>query len=327
MTEAPIPLRSHPVQLRILIASDTTGVQTKGLGARLRRRGAIVATAPLAAIGFDTERPAGISIPAFGGALPDAVLVRSVAAGSFEAITRRLGILHALERLSVPVWNSAQAIERCVDKSMTTFLLRNAGVPTSPTFTVENLEMAQAIAERELPQTPLVLKPLFGAQGRGIRLIRTLADLPAEEEVNGVYYLQHYIPRPGPPFSDFRVFVCAGKAVAMMSRRGEGWITNVFQGGAPERIEGLDETELARLAIAATAAVGADFTGVDIVAAEDGTLFVLEVNSMPAWSGLQSVATVDISDAVAEALLAFLAGRVGQDEASRPYRLAAPANS
>ena len=89
----------------------------------------------------------------------------------------------------------------------------------------------------------------------------------------------------------------------------------------------IDEAELARLAIAATAAVGADFTGVDIVAAEDGTLFVLEVNSMPAWSGLQSVATVDISDAVAEALLAFLAGRVGQDEASRPYRLAAPANS
>jgi RimK family alpha-L-glutamate ligase len=327
MTEAPIPLRSHPVQPRILIASDTTGIQTKSLATRLRRRGAIVATAPLSAIGFDTESPSGLAIPAFGGALPDAVLVRSVAAGSFEAITRRLGVLHALDRLSVPVWNSAQAIERCVDKSMTTFLLRNAGVPTPPTFTVEGLGMAQAIVARELEQTPLVLKPLFGAQGRGIRLVRTLADLPPEDEIDGVYYLQHYIPRAGPPFRDFRVFVCAGKAVAMMSRRGEGWITNVFQGGAPERIEGHDEAELARLAIAATAAVGADFAGVDIVAAGDGTLFVLEVNSMPAWSGLQSVATVDISDAVAEALLAFLAGRAGQNEAPRPYRLAAPANS
>jgi RimK family alpha-L-glutamate ligase len=312
---------------RILIASDTTGIQTKSLATRLRRRGAIVATAPLSAIGFDTESSHGLSIPAFVDALPDAVLVRSVAAGSFEAITRRLGVLHALDRLSVPVWNSARAIERCVDKSMTTFLLRNAGVPTPPTFAVEGLEMAQTIAARELEQTPLVLKPLFGAQGRGIRLVRTLADLPPEDEINDVYYLQHYIPRAGPPFRDFRIFVCAGKALAMMSRRGEGWITNVFQGGAPERIEGCDEAELARLAIAATAAVGADFTGVDIVAAEDGTLFVLEVNSMPAWSGLQSVATVDISDAVAEALLAFLAGRAGQSEAPRPYRLAAPANS
>ena len=52
-----------------------------------------------------------------------------------------------------------------------------------------------------------MLKPLFGAQGRGIRLIRELADLPPPEEVNDVYYLQHNVPRAGPPFHDFRVFV------------------------------------------------------------------------------------------------------------------------
>jgi RimK family alpha-L-glutamate ligase len=312
---------------RILIASDTTGAQTNSLAARLGQRGAIVATVPLSAIGFDTESPSGLSIPAFGGALPDAVLVRSVAAGSFEAITRRLGVLHALNRRSVPVWNSAQAIERCVDKSMTTFLLRNAGVPTPSTFAVEGIGMAEAVATRELEQTPLVLKPLFGAQGRGIRLIRTIADLPPEEEIDGVYYLQHYVPRAGPPFRDFRVFVCAGRAVAMMSRRGDDWITNVYQGGVPEHIAGHDEAELADLAIAASAAVGADFAGVDIVAAEDGALFVLEVNSMPAWSGLQSVAAVNIADAIAEALLVFLAGRADPDTAPRPYRFAAPANS
>jgi hypothetical protein len=48
---------------------------------------------------------------------------------------------------------------------------------------------------------------------------------------------------------------------------------------------------------------------------------------MPAWSGLQSVAAVNIADAIAEALLAFLAGRAGSDAAARPYRFAAPANS
>ena len=133
---------------------------------KLRRRGAWVATAPLAAIAFDTERPAGLAIPGFDGGLPDAVLVRSIAAGSFEAVTRRLGVLHALARLSVPVWNSAQAIERCVDKSMTTFLLKNAGLPTPPTFAVEGRAAAAEIARAaNLPRTPLVLKPLFGAQG------------------------------------------------------------------------------------------------------------------------------------------------------------------
>lgn len=309
---------------RILIVGDNSDARSKGLAKRLRRRGAIAVTAPLAAIAFDTGRSTGLAIPGFGQRLPDAVLVRSVAAGSFEAITRRLGVLHALERLSVPVWNSAQAIERCVDKSMTTFLLQNAGLPTPPTFAVEGRAAAEEIADRELPRMPLVLKPLFGAQGRGIRLIRSLADLPAPEEVNDVYYLQHYVPRAGPPFRDFRIFVVAGKAVAMMSRRGEHWITNINRGAVPEQISGHDEGRLADLAIAAANAVGADFAGVDIVPAADGSLLVLEVNSMPAWSGLQSVAAVNISDAIAEALLKTVADRA---EAARPYRFASPANS
>lgn len=309
---------------RILVLSDNSDARSKGLAKSLRRRGAMVVTAPLAAVAFDTGRPSGLAIPGFGQRLPDAVLVRSIAAGSFEAVTRRLGVLHALGRLSVPVWNTAQAIERCVDKSMTTFLLENAGLPTPPTFAVEGRTAAEEIAARELARTPLVLKPLFGAQGRGIMMIRKLADLPAPEEVGDVYYLQHYVPRAGPPFRDFRVFVVAGKAVAMMSRRGEDWITNVNRGAVPEQISGQDEGALARLAVAAADAVGADFAGVDIVPAANGSLLVLEVNSMPAWSGLQSIVAVDIADAIAEALLAVVADRA---EAARPYRFASPANS
>lgn len=312
---------------RILILNDNAGRRYGSVAYRLRRRGVVVTVASLAAIGFDSERRHGLAIPGFAQTLPDAVLVRSIAAGSFEAVTRRLGVLHALGKLGVPVWNSAQAIERCVDKSMTTFLLKNAGLPTPPTFAVEGREAAQAVAARELATKPLVLKPLFGAQGRGIRLIRTLSDLPPPDEIDDVYYLQHYVPRPGPPFRDFRVFVCAGKVVAMMSRRGDDWITNISKGAAAEAISGRDEAELAELAIAATAAVGADFAGVDIVPAADGSLFVLEVNSMPAWSGLQTVAAVNIADAMADALLQFLADRARAAAApARPYRLAAPAN-
>jgi RimK family alpha-L-glutamate ligase len=312
---------------RILIVSDKSDARSQGLATRLGKRGAFVATAPLAAIAFDTGSASGLAIPGFDGGLPDAVIVRSIAAGSFEAITRRLGVLHALGRLSVPVWNSAQAIERCVDKSMTTFQLENAGLPTPPTFCVEGLSAAEEIARRELALTPLVLKPLFGAQGRGIRLIRDLADLPPPEEVNDVYYLQHYVPRAGPPFRDFRVFVCAGKAVAMMSRRGEDWITNVNRGAAPEQVSAQSEAALAKLAVAAAAAVGADFAGVDIVPAPDGALLVLEVNSMPAWSGLQSVVAVNIADAIADALLRFLADNAEAASTVRPHRFVAPANS
>ena len=55
--------------------------------------------------------------------LPRVALVRSIPAGSFEQVTLRLGLLHALTALGVTVVNDARGIERCVDKAMTSFLL------------------------------------------------------------------------------------------------------------------------------------------------------------------------------------------------------------
>ena len=291
---------------RIAILNNQPGNRSGALAAAFRRRGCEVSTQPLAAIVFDTQRPSGLFFPGFGYDLPDAVLVRSVGAGTFEAVTRRLGVLHALRKLSVPVWNSAQAIERCVDKSMTTFLLKRAGLATPPTFAVEGLAAAQEIAAIELENTPLVLKPLFGSQGRGIRLVRTLTDLPPPEEVDDTYYLQHYIPRSGPPFCDYRIFVCAGRVVDMMIRRGDDWITNIQKGAVPEMVPPDMRQRLGEMALAAAAAVEADFAGIDILPAADGGLQVVEVNSMPAWSGLQTVAQADIADTIAEEMMRFL---------------------
>ncbi|TWG99486.1 RimK family alpha-L-glutamate ligase [Mesorhizobium sp. J18] len=291
---------------RIVILNSQPGNQGGALAAAFRRRGCEVSTYPLADIVFDTQQQSGLYFPGFGDDLPDAVLVRSVGAGTFEAVTRRLGVLHALRKLSVPVWNSAQAIERCVDKSMTTFLLKRAGLTTPPTFAVEGFPAAQEIAARELASTPLVLKPLFGSQGRGIRLVRSLADLPSPEEVDDTYYLQHYVPRSGPPFCDYRIFVCAGRIVDMMIRRGDNWITNIQKGAVPEIVPPEMRQRLGEMALAAAAAVEADFAGIDILPAMDGSLQVVEVNSMPAWSGLQTVAQADIADTIAEEMMRFL---------------------
>lgn len=318
---------SAPADYRILVVNERADSEpSRSLAHSLRSRGAVVETAALAAIEFSTTSASGLLVPGFGEQLPDAVLVRSISAGSFEAVTRRLGILHALGGLGVPVWNPATAIERCVDKSTTSFVLGKAGVPTPPTFAVEGLAAARTVAERELRHARLVLKPLFGAQGNGIVMIDAVADLPPAEDVGGVYYLQHYVGRGGPPFRDFRVFVCAGRAVAMMSRRGKNWITNVSQGGIPEPVDAVDRTSLERLAVAATKAVGARFAGVDVIRAEDGTQLVLEVNSMPAWSGLQNVAEANIADAIAEALLVMLDDRSRQGSATTP-RLATSSGS
>jgi tetrahydromethanopterin:alpha-L-glutamate ligase len=243
--------------------------------------------------------PEGLAFPGLSG-LPGGVFVRAVAAGSFEEVTRRLGVLHALAALGVPVWNRAVAIERCVDKSATAFLLARAGLPTPPTWTVEGRAAAAALIARE--GGTFVLKPLFGAQGRGLRLITAEADLPPPEAVAGVYHLQRFIPPRGTRYRDVRLLVCRGELVAAMEREAETWVTNVHQGGKP--VAFTPPETFIRLALAATEAVGADYAGVDLILDREERPWILEVNSMPGWRGLQSVTRHAIAAALAARLLA-----------------------
>jgi RimK family alpha-L-glutamate ligase len=262
-------------------------------------RGAEATRLDLAACAFETARPHGLSLPGFS-ALPDAVHVRTMAAGTFEAITKRLGVLHAFDRMGVRVLNAPRAIEACVDKSMTSFLVARAGLPTPDTWTMESFDEARALARREIERGPLVLKPLFGAQGKGLRLIRAADDLPPPEAMAGVYYLQRFEPVESEEFRDFRLFVSGGRLIATMMRRAPTWITNVKQGGKPVAVP--RDAALEALALAAARAVGAEIAGVDVIVGRNGPR-VLEVNSMPAWSGLQKVAPVDIAGAIADDVL------------------------
>ncbi|MGH6960667.1 MAG: ATP-grasp domain-containing protein, partial [Dongiaceae bacterium] len=235
---------------------------------------------------------------AFDGGLPDGAFVRQIAAGSFEQVTMRLGVLHGLREAGVVVCNDARVVERCVDKSMASYLLQRAGVPTPSTWVTESEEQARAIVRSEgRPGRPLVLKPLFGSQGRGLRLVEDEAAIPPATEIAGVYYLQRFVSGAAAGWRDWRVFVVGGRAVAAMIRHGVQWRTNAAQGA---RCEGVAPTgDIAELAIAATASVGASYAGVDVIRDAEGRPLVLEVNSMPAWKALQQVSNVDIADALA----------------------------
>ncbi|KQT47636.1 RimK family alpha-L-glutamate ligase [Aureimonas sp. Leaf454] len=274
--------------------------------ASLRAAGALPKAVKLSEIAHDSGSASGLRIPGFGEDLPDAVCVRTMDGGSFEQVTRRLGILHALGRRGVLVSNNAPSIELCVDKSATSYRLAEAGLPSPRSFVVETREAALAILAAE--GGPLVLKPLFGAQGKGLLLVREPDDLPDEATVAGVYYLQRFAGRLSEgTYSDMRILVSAGRAVAGMVRRSTGWITNIKQGA-----EGLpmpQDPELERLAERAAAAVGADFCGVDLLRDPSGAAQVIEVNSMPAWTGLAAATGLDIPAIRARDLLAALAAR------------------
>lgn len=287
--------------MRLALIVDRIEWHAQGLVGAFAELGAEALPVCLAACAFDTDAPSGLAIPGFAPALPDAVMVRAVGGGSFEEVTRRLGILHALRELGVPVWNDARAIERCVDKSMATFLLANAGLPVPPTWAVEGIEAARAIVARESRHGKLVLKPLFGAQGRGLMLIENPAYLPAPETIDGVYYLQRYVPTGPGNFRDYRLLVCRGQVIAAMTRHSANWITNIGRGGRPEPLAA--DAELRALAVRASTVMGADYAGVDLVRDAEGRLLVLEVNSMPGWRGLQEVSKRSIARGIAASLL------------------------
>jgi len=284
---------------RIALFIDEPDWHARRLAAAIAERGGEAVPCSLRDCAFRLgEDGAGIDIPGFGGALPDAALVRSIAAGSFEQVTLRLGLLHALAASGVPVINDARAIERCVDKSMTSFLLHRAGLPTPATLVSES--EAAARRWRAARGETLVLKPLFGSRGRGLVRLAPEAALPPREAYGGVRYLQRFVGRDG-DWRDFRVMVIGGEPIAAMIRRGRSWITNVGRGGRCEPVQ--MSQRLGALGRAAVGAVGADYAGVDLIEDEDGALMILEVNSMPAWKGLQSVAACEIAGHLAAHVL------------------------
>src|SRR6266853_6723669 len=200
---------------RVAILTEEPGWHGRELQRAFRALGVQSAFASLSDCRIDLEgSQPRVRIPGFGAQTPDAAFVRSIAAGTFEQITLRLSVLHALRELGVPVCNDARAIERSVDKAMTTFLLRRHGIATLPTWVTERESVARGVLMRETAQRhELVVKPLFGSQGKGLQRLASGASVPAEETVRGVWYLQRFLNSGEGNWHDWRVLVVGGRPV------------------------------------------------------------------------------------------------------------------
>jgi RimK family alpha-L-glutamate ligase len=291
--------------MHVAILSARTGWHTDELCRALAERGHSARVLPyeglVARLGIDHE-PAGTlscdRAPLFEA---DAVLARIVPNGSLEQIIFRMDALHWIEKRGVPVMNSPRAIERSVDKFYTSALLQEAGLPTPETMVCESPADAMA-AVRAMGD--VILKPIFGSMGHGMvrvadpevafRVVRAL------EQVRAVFYVQRAVDHGG---RDVRVFVIGGRVVGAIERRapdGE-WRTNVSNGGSARPLD--LPAAWAQLALRAAAAVGADYAGVDLLPSRDGAVFVLEVNGIPGWQGLQHATGLDVAGAIVEHLV------------------------
>jgi len=246
-----------------------------------------------------------IQLPSFLNALPQATFIRGIAGGSLQQVILRLDFLHALQHSGVKVYNNAKAIERTVDKAMTSFLLYQQGIASPNTWVCESRAQALAIVQQEIQdKQKIVIKPLFGSQGKGVRILDTSTPFPVpmQEHVDGVYYVQQFIESSkNNRWHDTRVFVINNKAVAAMKRFGQTWVNNVANGGRCEVVA--PTGEIVELALQASKTLDMDYCGVDVITDAEGQHYVLEVNSIPAWQGLQSVVELDIAQAMVDDLL------------------------
>jgi RimK family alpha-L-glutamate ligase len=226
----------------------------------------------------------------------DAVIVRGIPRGSLEQVIFRVDALHALEARGVVCANGARAIERTVDKFLASALLARAGVPTPRTVACERRD--DALEAFEELGGDVVVKPLFGSMGAGM----TRVDDPdvayrvfhALEVERAVYYLQETVAHDG----DVRAFVVGGRVLAAIERVGAGWRANLARGAKARPTELSAEQE--RLCVDAAEVLGAGYAGVDLLRAADGREYVLELNSIPGWRGLEEATGADVAAALVE---------------------------
>jgi RimK family alpha-L-glutamate ligase len=155
----------------------------------------------------------------------------------------------------------------------------------------------------------LVLKPLFGSQGKGLQRVGFVdgahVALPPLRGLYGDFaYLQRYIASRTSPGHDWRVLVVGGRAVAAMCRISDHWVHNVAQGARcePQTLASGPGPELAQLAVSAARALDMDYAGVDLLPSPEG-IQVIEVNGVAAWQGLQRVTRFNIAAGLVNDLL------------------------
>jgi tetrahydromethanopterin:alpha-L-glutamate ligase len=222
----------------------------------------------------------------------DAVLVRTMPPGSLEQVVFRMDCLARHEAAGGIVINPSRAIEAAVDKFLTSAKLQAAGLLTPRTICCQTADEAM-LAFEQLGRD-IVLKPLFGSEGRGItrltdenlalRAFKMLAQLGA------VLYLQEFVPHEG---HDIRLLVIGDLILGMRRQNQLDWRTNISRGATAEAFT--PDDSLIEIARRAAAAVHAPVSGVDLLPARDGRLYTIEVNAVPGWKGLAKALNLDVA--------------------------------
>ncbi len=237
---------------------------------------------------------------------PDCVLVRTMPPGSLEQVVFRMDVLGRLESDGAIVVNPPRALEAAVDKYLASAKLMAAGLLVPRTIACQSVD--DAMAAFAALGGDVVVKPLFGSEGRGMTRITdeaiALRVFKALAQFQAVLYLQQFIPHEG---FDYRLLVMGSRVLAIRRRNQLDWRTNLAQGGIAEPMTPTEEMLLT--AKTAAEAIGAPIAGIDLLPGRDGRLYTIEVNAVPGWKGLASALQVDVAELVLQYCESLAAAR------------------
>ncbi len=194
-----------------------------------------------------------------------------------------VGIANAIDRFR-PMVNHPNAAALATHKIASAAAMIRDDVPVPETALALGSEMLTRIS-REFGDE-FVYKTTVGTHGGGAWLVHR-DDLLTGTVGTRRAFIQELVQTHRERSRDLRVYVVDGDVVGAMYRYaadGE-WRTNVARGGSVEDATGSLPDAVEEIAVRATAAVGLDCAGVDLIEGEDGWV-VLEVNPTAGFRGL-----------------------------------------
>ncbi len=214
----------------------------------------------------------------------DIILVRSMSRGSLESIVFRMDALATIERQGILVYNPARSLELAIDKYVSLSRLAAAGFPVPATHVSETCAHAMDAFVRL--GSDVVVKPIFGSEGRGLIRVRDCDHayrvFGSLEALGSVIYQQAFVDHGG---SDFRILIVGDRHWIIERKRDLDWRTNITQGGrfatASLSIEVCD------MAMRVAQNLRLMYAGIDVACdRKNGVYYVLEANGVPGWDGV-----------------------------------------
>jgi RimK family alpha-L-glutamate ligase len=216
-----------------------------------------------------------------------------------------------------PVLNDPRNVLFAVHKHATAARLASERIPVPHTYLATG--DAKLNEERETFGMPVVYKTAIGTNGGGTWLIDHDNPLSATVDERRAF-IQEYLDEAD-AHRDLRVYVVGDEIVGAMYRYAPtgDWRTNVALGG--EVVDATDELsqQAAGAALRATAALGLDYAGVDLIESADGWL-VLEVNPTAGFRGLFRATGHSPAPAIARLAIERVGGSVDEAKFDRLTR-------